>query len=93
MSGVLGQPLGVVGVNLAGLWFLHRGSGESLNLHGAYLEVLGDALGSVGVIVAALVVLGTGWYPADPLISVGIGLFILPRTWGVLRQAVNVLLA
>jgi cobalt-zinc-cadmium efflux system protein len=94
---VLGGPMLVIaviglGVNLVGLWFLRRGSGESLNVHGAYLEVLGDALGSVGVIVAALIVLLTGWYPADPLISVGIGLFILPRTWGVLRQAVNVLL-
>jgi len=94
---VLGGPMLAVavvglGVNLAGMWLLHRGAGESLNLKGAYLEVLSDALGSIGVIVAALIVLTAGWYLADPLIGAGIGLFILPRTWGLLRRAVNILL-
>lgn len=94
---VLGGPMLVVAtagllVNLAGMWLLHKGSGESLNLKGAYLEVLSDALGSLGVIVAAVVVLATGWYLVDPLVGAGIGLFILPRTWGLLRQAVNILL-
>ena len=79
-------------VNLAGMWLLHGGSGESLNLRGAYLEVLSDALSSVGVILAALIMLTTGWRLADPVIGAGIGLGIIPRTWGLLRQAVNVLL-
>lgn len=94
---VLGGPMLVVavaglGVNLAGMWLLRAGAGESLNLKAAYLEVLSDALGSLGVIVAAVTVLTTGWYLADPLIGAGIGLFIIPRTWGLLRQAVNILL-
>jgi cobalt-zinc-cadmium efflux system protein len=81
-----------LGVNLAAMWFLHRGSGESLNLRGAYLEVLGDALGSVGVIVAAVVIQTTGFIRADPIISAGIGFFILPRTWGLMRQAIHILM-
>ncbi|MCG3113288.1 MAG: cation diffusion facilitator family transporter [Candidatus Manganitrophus sp. SB1] len=79
-------------VNLIGMRLLHAGSKESLNLKGAYLEVLSDMLSSIGVIIAALVMLTTGWYLADPIISVGIGLFILPRTWGLLKQAVNILM-
>lgn len=79
-------------VNLAGMWNLYHGAKESLNVHGAFLEVVSDALGSVGVIIAALIMLATGWYYADPIFSVLIGLFILPRTWTLLMQAVNVLL-
>ena len=79
-------------VNLIGIRLLRKASGESLNMKGAYLEVVGDLLGSVGVLVAGAVMLTTGWYYADPLFGVGIGLFILPRTWGLMRQAVDVLL-
>jgi cobalt-zinc-cadmium efflux system protein len=79
-------------INLTGVWNLHHGAKESLNVHGAYLEVVSDALGSVGVIVAALIMLVSGWYYADPIFSVLIGLFILPRTWNLVTQAVNVLL-
>ncbi len=64
----------------------------SLNVRGAYLHVLSDALASVGVVAAALVVVATGWTLADPLASVAIALIIAPRTWGLLKQAVNVLL-
>lgn len=81
-----------LGVNLIGVWILRQGAKESLNVQGAFLEVVGDALGSIGVIVAALIMLATGWYYADPIFSVLIGLFILPRTWGLMTQAVNVLL-
>lgn len=81
-----------LGVNLIGVWVLRQGAKESLNVQGAFLEVVGDALGSIGVIVAALIMLATGWYYADPIFSVFIGLFILPRTWKLLTQAVNVLL-
>ena len=79
-------------VNLVGIFVLRKGSGESLNMKGAYFEVLSDMLTSVGVIVASIVMLTTGWYYADPLISAGIGLFILPRTWILLREAIGVLL-
>ena len=61
-------------------------------MKGAYFEVLSDLLTSMGVIVAGLIMLTTGWYYADPIISAGIGLFILPRTWLLLRDAVGVLL-
>ena len=79
-------------VNLVGIYNLRRGSKESLNVQGAFLEVVSDMLGSIGVIVAGLIMYFTGWYYADPIFSVLIGLFILPRTWGLMRQAVNVLL-
>ena len=61
-------------------------------MKGAYFEVLSDMLTSIGVIIAAGIMWTTGWYYADPLISAGIGLFILPRTWALLREAVGVLL-
>ncbi len=80
------------GANLYGAWILHRDAVGSLNVRAAYLEVLSDALASVGVIVAGVIVLLTGWTVADPLVSAGIGVFIVPRTWRLLRQAVNVLL-
>jgi len=79
-------------VNIAGMMILRSGSSESLNMKGAYFEVLSDMLTSIGVIIAAIVMLTTGWYYADPLISAGIGLFILPRTWTLMKEAVGVLL-
>jgi cobalt-zinc-cadmium efflux system protein len=81
-----------LGVNLAGMWILREGASESLNVQGAFLEVVSDALGSVGVIIAGLIMLATGWYFADPIFSLLIGVFILPRTWRLLKKAVNVLL-
>lgn len=78
--------------NIVGLLLLRRGSKESLNVKGAYLEVLGDALGSVAVIVAALVIATTGWVRADVVASVAVALMILPRTWILLREAIDVLL-
>lgn len=94
---ILSGPMLVIavlglGVNLLGMGLLHRGAQESLNIRGAYLEVLSDALGSVGVIVAAVIIQTTGFALADPLISVAIGLFILPRTWALMRQALHVLM-
>jgi cobalt-zinc-cadmium efflux system protein len=79
-------------VNVTGAWLLHRGAHESLNVRAAYLEVLSDALSSLAVLVAAAVVITTGLTVADPLASAAIALLIVPRTWGLLRQAVNVLL-
>lgn len=79
-------------VNLVGLFLLRTGSHQSLNLRGAYFEVLSDLLTSIGVMIAAGIMWTTGWYYADPLISAGIGLLIFPRTWALLREAVGVLL-
>lgn len=79
-------------INIVGIYLLRAASEESLNMKGAYFEVMSDMLTSIGVIVAAIIMLTTGWYYADPLISAGIGLFILPRTWLLLRDAVGVLL-
>jgi cobalt-zinc-cadmium efflux system protein len=94
---ILGAPMlavatGGLAANLAGAWLLHRDAERSLNVRAAYLEVLGDALSSIGVVVAAIVVMTTGWAVADSLVSAAIGLFIVPRTWRLLTQAVNVLL-
>jgi len=86
--------VGVTGlaVNLVAMQLLKAGSGESLNVKGAYLEVWADMLGSVGVIVGALVIHFTGWRLADPIIAVAIGLWVLPRAWALMRQAGNVLM-
>lgn len=94
VDGVPMLLVAVVGlvVNLIAFWLLRRGSEESLNIEGAYLEVLADLIGSVGVIVAAVLVGAFGWAWADPVVAVLIGLWVLPRTWRLGRKAVHVLL-
>ncbi len=94
---VLVAPMALVaalglGVNLFAAWLLHRGARDSLTVRSAYLEVLGDALSSLAALLAAAVMMMTGWTGADALASAVIVLLILPRTWRLLRQAVNVLL-
>ena len=89
---MLAVAAGGLVVNLIGARVLHAGAEHSLNVRGAYLEVLADALGSVGAIVAAVVIYTTGWTPIDALVSALIGLLILPRTWSLLRGALDVLL-
>jgi cobalt-zinc-cadmium efflux system protein len=84
--------LGGLLVNLIGVRLLHAGAEANLNVRAAWLEVSADLLGSVGVVLAALVIQLTGWWPADPLVSIAIGAFILPRTWQLLRSALDVLL-
>lgn len=79
-------------VNLISMRLLAGGASESLNVKGAYFEVLSDMLGSLGVIAAALLMMWTGWTLADPIIGAGIGLFIVPRTWTLLKQAVHILM-
>ena len=79
-------------VNLAGAFLLRQGSKSSLNLRGAYNEVVSDAVSSVGVIVGAAVITATGWLWVDPLVAVAIALFVVPRTWALLREAIHVLL-
>jgi cobalt-zinc-cadmium efflux system protein len=81
-----------LGVNAGSIWLLRSASEESLNLKGAYFEVVSDAISSVGVMAAATVIWLTGWLYADSLVSAGIGLFILPRTAKLMGDAVGVLL-
>ena len=78
-------------VNVVAFALLRSGARESINVRGAYLEVLGDLLGSVGVIVAAGVIAVTGWAYADPIVAVIVALMILPRTFALGRSAVRIL--
>ncbi len=77
--------------NVVCFLLLREGANESLNVRGAYLEVLADLLTSVGVIIAAIVIAATDWEWVDPVIGAGIGLFIFPRTWKLGAQAIRVL--
>ncbi|MFJ5220067.1 cation diffusion facilitator family transporter [Streptomyces sp. NPDC088354] len=94
VEGGLTVVFGVVGLvaNSVSLLLLMRGQRESLNVRGAFLEVMADALGSLAVVVAAVVILTTGWQQADPVASLLIGVMIVPRTWKLLREAIDVLL-
>ncbi|MET9479447.1 cation diffusion facilitator family transporter [Streptomyces sp. NPDC006638] len=78
--------------NLVSLSLLMRGQKESLNVRGAYLEVLADTLGSFTVLVSSVIILTTGWQTADPIAGLLIGLMIVPRTVKLLRETLNVLL-
>jgi cobalt-zinc-cadmium efflux system protein len=79
-------------VTLLGVALLHGDAQHSLNVRGAFLEVFGDLLGALGTMLAALVILASGWTAADPLISAAIGLLIVPRALALLRNVVDVLL-
>lgn len=79
-------------VNLISMRLLSAGKDKSFNVKGAYLEVWADMIGSIGVIAGALVIRFTGWTWVDPIVAVGIGLWVLPRTWILLRDTTNVLL-
>ena len=81
-----------IAANVAGLLILRGGKDESLNLRGAYLEVLGDLLGSVAVVIAAVVIMTTGWTRADSIASVLIVCLIVPRAFSLVRDVVDVLL-
>ena len=89
---VLAVALLGLGVNVGGMWLLHAGAQESLNVRSAYLEVMGDAASSVAVIAAGAVMLWTGWRLADPLASAAVAAMILPRTYALLARTVNVLM-
>ncbi|OTG84948.1 cation diffusion facilitator family transporter [Acinetobacter sp. ANC 4648] len=79
-------------INLISMKILFSSSQDSLNVKGAYLEVLSDAVGSVGVIIGATVIYFTGWMWVDTIIAVLIGFWVLPRTWVLLKQSINILL-
>ncbi|MEU0943400.1 cation diffusion facilitator family transporter [Streptomyces canus] len=93
-EGGLTIVFGAIGLiaNMISLSLLMRGQKESLNVRGAFLEVAADALGSLAVIVSAAVILTTGWQAADPIASLVIGLMIVPRTFKLLRETLDVLL-
>lgn len=94
---VLGAPMLVIAtlglvVNIAGFLILHGGDRESLNMRGAILHVVGDLLGSVAAIAAALIILATGWNPIDPILSVLVAVIILSTAWRLMREAAHLLL-
>ncbi|WNF42027.1 cation diffusion facilitator family transporter [Rhodococcus sp. SG20037] len=94
---VPGLPVATVAVvglamNVIAFLMLRSGAKESINIRGAYLEVMADMVGSVGVLVSGLVTLAFGWRYADPVIGVAIGLFVLPRAFNLGRHAVRILL-
>jgi len=89
---MLAVAIGGLLVNVAAALILHRSAGHSLNVRGAYLHVLGDLLGSVGAVAAAIIIMATGWTLADPLISVAVGILILVSSWRLVRESVDVLL-
>jgi cobalt-zinc-cadmium efflux system protein len=89
---MLGVAVAALIANSASLALLHEGQRKSLNLRAAYLEVLGDLLGAAAVMSAAVVISATGYERADPIASIVVGLLILPRTWKLLQEAVDILL-
>lgn len=88
---ILIAGIGLV-VNLASIGLLHAHKDESLNLRGAFLHVAADSMGSVGALVAGIVILFTNWFWLDPVVSVGICFLILWSSWGLVRDAVHILL-
>ena len=89
---MMGIAVGGLIINLVGLWILNAGKSESLNVHGAWLHVLTDALGSVGAIVAGALIWAFGWNWADPVASVLIGLLVIYSSWALLKETVAVLM-
>lgn len=90
--GMIAVAAAGLAVNLASMKLLHAHKDENLNVRGAFLHVVADALGSVGALTAGIVVATTGWTPADPLASAGICALILYSSWGLVREAVHGLL-
>ena len=94
---VMSKPMLVIAtlgliINIIGMRLLAEGSSKSLNIKGAYLEVFSDMLGSIGVIIASILIMTKGWEIADPIASIVMALFILPRTWALLKQVTHILL-
>lgn len=89
---LLGVALVGLVANLGSLLTLHSGHTENLNVRGAYLHILGDALGSVGALVAGVVILTTGWTMVDPIVSILIALLVLVGAWRLVRESVDILL-
>ncbi|MGM0555221.1 MAG: cation diffusion facilitator family transporter [Myxococcota bacterium] len=91
------MPVLIVGgiglfINLVSAWYLHQSGDESVNIRGAMLHLLADALGSVAAMGSALVILFTGWMPIDPILSIVIGILIMVGSWPLLRDTINIML-
>ena len=89
---MMAVAVGGLGVNLLGLWILHEGRQENLNVRGAWLHVLTDALGSVGAIAAGAMIWAFGWNLADPVASALIGMLVIYSAWRLVLEAVFVLM-
>lgn len=94
---VLGGPMLVVAcgglvINIAGFYLLHRGDRENVNMQGALLHVMGDLLGSIAAIAAAMIILFTGWMAADPILSILVAVIILKSAYGLVRRSGHILL-
>ncbi len=94
---VLGLPMVAIAavgllINILGFWILSRGEKENLNIKGAALHVMGDLLGSVAAIAAAVVIITTGWTPIDPILSVFVAVLILRSAWAIIKQSSHILL-
>ena len=95
VAGVTMMVIAVAGLlaNIVAFWILHHGSEEkNLNVRAAALHVMGDLLGSIGAIVAAIVIMTTGWTPIDPILSVLVSCLVLRSAWSLLKESVNELL-
>jgi cobalt-zinc-cadmium efflux system protein len=79
-------------VNLVGMKLLKGHAKENLNMEGDYLEVFKDTLGSVGVVVGGVIIFSTEFYLVDPIISIGLALIIIPRTWSIMKRSINILM-
>jgi len=79
-------------VNLVGMKLLKGHAKENLNMEGAYLEVFKDTLGSIGVVVGGVIIFSTEFYLVDPIISIGLALIIIPRTWSIMKRSINILM-
>jgi cobalt-zinc-cadmium efflux system protein len=94
---ILGGPMLVIallglGVNIAAFFVLHGGDRESLNMRGAILHVIGDMQGSVAAIAAAIIILYTGWYPIDPILSALVAILLFRSAWALVKEAGHMLL-
>jgi cobalt-zinc-cadmium efflux system protein len=89
---MLGVAIAGMLANIVSAAMLHRSAGHSLNVRGAYLHVLGDLVGSFGAIVAGAIILATGWWLADPIVSFLVALLVVASSWRLLRESVDVLL-
>ena len=94
IDGGLMLGIGVIGlcVNLGAAWILHRSSSHNVNIEGAFLHVIADLLGSVGVVISGILIWTLGWTLADPIASVIIAILILVSSWRLMKKVVHVLL-
>jgi len=81
-----------LGVNIASLVLLHGGDKENMNIRGAALHVIGDMLGSIGTVIAAVVIIWTGWSPIDPILSVFVAMLVFRSAWGLVKKSAHILL-